>query len=60
MTGEFSFENSVGSTGEREPKMWECPKCRESVEDDFDVCYDELVERLTLFLEEKPLLEAER
>jgi hypothetical protein len=40
MTGEFSFENSVGRTGKREPKMWECPKCRESVEDDFGVCWN--------------------
>jgi hypothetical protein len=40
MAGEFSFENSVGRTGKREPKMWECPKCRESVEDDFGVCWN--------------------
>lgn len=40
--------------------LMECLEPYYRMQDDFDACYDELMERLTLFLEEEPLLETKR
>ena len=40
--------------------LMDCLEPYYMLQDDFDTCYDELVDQLTLFLEEAPLLEADR
>ncbi|HML48134.1 MAG TPA: hypothetical protein PKE04_15435 [Clostridia bacterium] len=40
--------------------LMDCLEPYYGMQDDFDACYDELLDRLTLFLEEAPLVEAER